>query len=77
MDRVTALDRFQKSNTGFALIFQFINVENFDGTGESTPTPHFYQNISEAEYDIVFEYMVLIGYPAQSIYCEKDSYIAL
>jgi intron-binding protein aquarius len=68
LDHVASLNRFQKSNAGFAHTFQFINVENFEGKGETTPTAHFYQNVGEAEYVVaMFQYMVLIGYPAESI----------
>jgi len=36
--------------------------------GESTPTPHFYQNLAEAEYAVaLFMYMRLLGYPAAKI----------
>lgn len=45
-----------------------INVEDFQGRGESTPTPYFYQNVGEAEYAVaLFQYMVLIGYPPYKI----------
>lgn len=40
--------------------FQFINVEDFEGKGESQPTPYFYQNLGEAEYCVaLFMYMCL------------------
>lgn len=45
-----------------------INVEDFQGRGESSPTPYFYQNVGEAEYAVaLFQYMVLIGYPPHKI----------
>jgi len=68
LDHVFALDRFKRSNPGFVHTFQFINVENFEGKGETTPTAHFYQNVGEAEFAVaMFQYMVLIGYPAEKI----------
>jgi hypothetical protein len=30
--------------------FQLINVEDFMGQGEFSPSPYFYQNLGEAEY---------------------------
>lgn len=47
---------------------QLINVEDFEGSGESSPTPYFYQNLGEAEYVVaMFQYMVLIGYAPEQI----------
>ena len=47
---------------------QLLNVEDFQGRGESTPTPYFYQNLGEAEYAVaLFQYMVLIGYSPDRI----------
>ena len=40
----------------------------FQGKGEFCPTPHFYQNLGEAEYVVAaFQYMRLLGYPAEKI----------
>jgi intron-binding protein aquarius len=59
---------FQVGNPGFKYTFQAINVEDFQGKGEHTPTPYFYQNLGEAEYAVaLFQYMVLIGYPPEKI----------
>jgi intron-binding protein aquarius len=45
-----------------------INVEDFQGHGESTPTPYYYQNLGEAEFVVaLFQYMVLIGYSPDKI----------
>lgn len=47
---------------------QLINVDDFQGSGESCPTPYFYQNLGEAEYVVaLFQYMVLIGYAPEQI----------
>ena len=47
---------------------QLVNVEDFQGKGESTPSPYFYQNLGEAEYAVaLFQYMVLIGYSPERI----------
>ncbi|KAL7556759.1 hypothetical protein ACA910_008092 [Epithemia clementina (nom. ined.)] len=68
LDHVTASDRFKVANPGFVHTFQFINVENFQGKGETTPTAFFYQNIGEAEFVVaLFQFMVLLGYPSRSI----------
>jgi intron-binding protein aquarius len=59
---------FQHANSGFAHTFQIINVENFEGRGESSPTAYFYQNVGEAEYAVaLFQYMVLIGHNPEKI----------
>ncbi len=64
----TANGMYELANPGFAHEMQFINVDNFCGSGETEPTPHFYQNIGEAEYIVnVYQYMRLLGYPASKI----------
>ncbi|KAK3262894.1 hypothetical protein CYMTET_28276, partial [Cymbomonas tetramitiformis] len=60
--------RFLDANAGFAHDYQFIDVEDYEGQGESEPTPHFFQNLGEAEYVVtMFQYMRLLGYPAKKI----------
>lgn len=59
---------YNLANTGFGYEYQLINVEDYEGVGESEPSPHFYQNLGEAEYVVsVFMYMRLLGYPAEKI----------
>lgn len=59
---------YQRANAGFVYDYQLINVENFNGVGESEPNPYFYQNLGEAEYVVaVYMYMRLLGYPAEKI----------
>lgn len=59
---------FQAPNPGFTYDFQLVNVEDFNGVGESEPNPYFYQNLAEAEYVVaLFMYMRLLGYPAERI----------
>jgi intron-binding protein aquarius len=68
LDHVFNSSAFLKANAGFLHSHQLINVEDFDGQGESTPTAYFYQNVGEAEYAVaLFQYMVLIGYPPEKI----------
>ncbi|XP_076165553.1 RNA helicase aquarius isoform X2 [Ptiloglossa arizonensis] len=56
------------ANAGYLYDFQLINVEDFNGVGESEPSAYFYQNLAEAEYCVaVFMYMRLLGYPADKI----------
>merc|ERR1711966_345062 len=60
--------KFQRANCGFAHDFQFINVDDYQGRGESTPQAYFYQNVGEAEYVVqMYMYMRLLGYPAEKI----------
>jgi intron-binding protein aquarius len=59
---------FKLANSGLAHPMQLVNVEDFQGTGESTPTPYYYQNLGEAEYIVaLFQYMVMIGYSPDKI----------
>ncbi len=41
--------RFQVANAGFAMDFQFIDVQDFHGRGESQPIPYFYQVFTTAQ----------------------------
>jgi intron-binding protein aquarius len=59
---------FLRANAGFRYDFQFINVPDYKGRGETEPTPHFIQNLGEAEYAVaIFQYMRLLGYPAEKV----------
>jgi len=59
---------YSTANAGFAHTFQFVDVPDFMGRGESSPTPFYYQNQGEAEYIVAtYQYMRLIGYPADRI----------
>lgn len=40
---------FQSANPGLAFDYQFIDVPDFKGRGESEPAPYYYQNLGEAE----------------------------
>lgn len=65
---VSTLTEFLTANAGFKYDYQFINVPDYKGKGESEPTPHFIQNLGEAEYAVaIYQYMRLLGYPASSI----------
>mmetsp|Transcript_15961 Transcript_15961/g.37841 ORF Transcript_15961/g.37841 Transcript_15961/m.37841 type:complete len:1392 (+) Transcript_15961:941-5116(+) len=68
LPNVCNIDVFKRANPGFRYDFQFIDVPDFLGRGESEPTPYFYQNLGEAEYvTSLFCYMRLRGYPANKI----------
>merc|ERR1712072_245023 len=59
---------YSLANPGFAFAYQFVNVADFHGRGEYCPTPHFFQNLGEAEFVVaVYMYMRLLGYPAGRI----------
>jgi intron-binding protein aquarius len=65
---VTENDAYLQANAGFRFPFQFVNVEDFEGVGETSPSPHFVQNLGEAEYAVaIYQYMRLLGYPAEKI----------
>jgi intron-binding protein aquarius len=68
LDNVTRDPAYQAANAGFVYTFQLVDVGPFKGRGEHCPTPHFYQNLGEAEYVVaVYQYMRLLGYPRESI----------
>ena len=59
---------FARANAGFKYDYQFIDVPNYQDQGEREPSPHFIQNLGEAEYAVaLFQYMRLLGYPGRSI----------
>ncbi|EAQ88946.1 hypothetical protein CHGG_05565 [Chaetomium globosum CBS 148.51] len=59
---------FLTANAGFRFDYQFINVPDYKGKGETEPSPHFIQNLGEAEYAVaIYQYMRLLGYPASKI----------
>ncbi|SMR48831.1 unnamed protein product [Zymoseptoria tritici ST99CH_1E4] len=59
---------FLAANAGFRYDYQFIDVPDYKGSGESEPSPHFLQNLGEAEYAVaLFQFMRLLGYPAEKI----------
>ncbi|KAL8760048.1 MAG: hypothetical protein Q9184_003443 [Pyrenodesmia sp. 2 TL-2023] len=59
---------YLRANPGFRYDYQFIDVPDYKKTGESQPTPHYFQNLGEAEYAVaIYQYMRLLGYPASKI----------
>jgi intron-binding protein aquarius len=68
LPNVLEREEFKYANPGFKYDFQFVNVENFNGQGETAPRPHFIQNLGEAEYVVaVYQFMILMGYPREKI----------
>ncbi|XP_058061541.1 RNA helicase aquarius [Anopheles bellator] len=68
LDHVHRWEEYCRGNAGFGYEYQLINVEDFNGVGETEPNPYFYQNLAEAEYVVaVFMYMRLLGYPADKV----------
>ncbi|KAL8688950.1 MAG: hypothetical protein Q9218_005264, partial [Villophora microphyllina] len=60
--------QYLRANAGFRHEYQFINVLDYKGKGESQPTPHYFVNEGEAEYAVaIYQYMRLLGYPASKI----------
>lgn len=65
---VVKKDNYLLANPGFLYEYQLIDVPDFHGMGETMPTPHFYQNLGEAEFVVaVYMYMRLLGYPKEKI----------
>jgi len=68
LPHTTTRDDMINANPGLAHTTQFIDVPDFNGKGEFEPSPHFTQNLGEAEYCVaLFMYMRLMGYPAEKI----------
>ncbi|XP_052775236.1 RNA helicase aquarius-like [Mya arenaria] len=68
LPHVFTYSEYKLANAAFAFDYQLINVEDFNGQGESEPNPYFYQNLGEAEYVVaMFMFMRLMGYPAEKI----------
>lgn len=60
--------QFKKANAGLRYEYQFIDVPDYKGVGEAEPSPHFIQNLGEAEYAVaLYQYMRLLGYPSSAI----------
>ena len=56
------------ANAGLRYEYQFVDVGDYKGVGESQPSSHYFQNLGEAEYAVaIFQYMRLLGYPASKI----------
>jgi len=56
---------FNYANAGFAFNYQFINIKSGK---EFCPTPHFFQNLEEAEFAVaLYMYMCLKGYSPDKI----------
>lgn len=65
---VSTSTEYTRANPGLRYDYQFINVPDYKGKGEMEPSPHFLQNLGEAEYAVaLFMYMRLLGYPASKI----------
>lgn len=59
---------FKIANAGFKYEYQFVNVPDYKGQGETRPSPYFIQNLGEAEYAVaIYQYMRLLGYPATKV----------
>ena len=68
LSHVLSRQEYLNANAGFSYDYQMINVDDFNGVGESQPSPFFYQNLAEAEFVVAtYMYMRLIGYPAEKI----------
>ncbi|EDQ85935.1 uncharacterized protein MONBRDRAFT_38574 [Monosiga brevicollis MX1] len=68
LPHIGARPEFAVANPGFRYEYQLIDVGDYQGKGEMVPSPHFIQNLGEAEYVVAtYMYMRLLGYPAERI----------
>jgi intron-binding protein aquarius len=65
---VTTQPEFLIANAGLRHTAQWIEVPDYKTRGETSPAPHVYQNLGEAEYVVaLYMYMRLLGYPSHTI----------
>ena len=63
-----AAPEYAAATAGMAYDFQFIDVPDYRGQGESAPSPHYFQNLGEAELVVsLYQYLRLRGWPAGSV----------
>ena len=68
LPNVLTQPEYLQANAGFRYEYQFVDVGEYKGKGESQPSSHFFQNLGEAEYAVaIYQYMRLLGYPASKI----------
>ena len=68
LPNVLVENEYLYANAGFKYEYQFIEVSDYKGVGEMQPSPHFFQNLGEAEYAVaIYQYMRLLGYAASKI----------
>ena len=68
LPNVLSESEYLRANAGFKYDYQFVDVPDYKGSGEVQPTPHYFQNLGEAEYVVaIYQYMRLLGYPASTI----------
>ena len=68
LPNVLEAQEYKLANAGFRYDYQFIDVQDYKGAGEKQPSPHFIQNLGEAEYAVaIYQYMRLLNYPASKI----------
>ncbi|KAJ2161970.1 hypothetical protein GGF46_001066 [Coemansia sp. RSA 552] len=68
LEDVVSAGAYARPNPGMLHTFQFINVPDYEGKGESEPSKFFFQNLGEAEYLVaVYQYLRLLGYAKERI----------
>ena len=68
LPHVLSSSEYRIANAGFRYEYQFIDVPDYKGRGEMQPSPHFIQNLGEAEYAVaLYQYMRLLGFPRERI----------
>ena len=68
LPHVLSSPEYRVANAGFRYEYQFVDVPDYKGRGEMQPSPHFIQNLGEAEYAVaLYQYMRLLGYPREKI----------
>ena len=62
------INNVNTNNKCFKYVYQFINVDDYEGEGEGINDNNSYYNLAEAEYCIgLYMLMCLLGYPSRSI----------
>lgn len=63
LPHVQELPEFQVPNPGLTFDFQLINVEDFNGVGESEPNPYFYQVSDDLKGRFIFYFIYFFFTP--------------
>lgn len=61
LPHIGALPEYSTQNPGFAFNYQLIDVPDFNGVGETTPSPYFYQVRFYGLWEAKFAKCILIN----------------
>jgi hypothetical protein len=68
---------FQRANAGFAHEYQLVDVQDFNGIGESQPNPYFYQVCAGFPGRIITQRCLLCDMPPMDILSIVDCFVCM